>query len=166
MNKIICLVLLAVSLLVISNEVFAQDNNQPKVGISALLQDTQLDILLPIWAGSKFVIAPGISFVSTDARQDFGLGLAFRIYVRKDKAAPYFGVRFAALIFSPEFAQTTTDIIAGILAGGEYFLDKHFSFGVEAQLNSSFSDEQSNRFGNPGGVNINTGSAIFATFYF
>jgi hypothetical protein len=50
--------------------------------------------------------------------------------------------------------------------GAEYFLSDSFSFGVEAQGNLTKSDENSSRFGNPGGVNFNTGAMVSATVYF
>ena len=37
---------------------------------------------------------------------------------------------------------------------------------VEAQVNVTVSSEDSFRFGNPGGTNINTPTGIFAAFYF
>lgn len=54
----------------------------------------------------------------------------------------------------------------GIGVGGEYFLGDKFSVGVEAQLNATHSSKTSSRFGNPGGWNINTASAVLATVYF
>ena len=59
-----------------------------------------------------------------------------------------------------------TDIIGGVALGGEYFLSDHFSFGVEAQANVTRSDNQSFRFGNPGGLTLNTATAVLATVYF
>jgi hypothetical protein len=46
------------------------------------------------------------------------------------------------------------------------FFDPHFSIGVEAQMNVRSSDNDSSRFGNPGGTNFNTGSAVTANIYF
>ena len=42
----------------------------------------------------------------------------------------------------------------------------YFSIGVEGQVNAAISDDASSRFGNPGGTNINTATAVLAAFYF
>lgn len=62
--------------------------------------------------------------------------------------------------------STVTDTLFGLLFGAEYFLDQQFSVGGELQLNMTFSDKSSNRFGNPNGTNVNNGTALHATFYF
>ena len=54
----------------------------------------------------------------------------------------------------------------GMLAGGESFLNSSFSLSVEVQLNLSFSDELSDRFGNPDGTNLNTATVLSGAFYF
>lgn len=50
--------------------------------------------------------------------------------------------------------------------GAEYFFDDQLSLGIEAQLNFSKSADNSGRFGNPGGLNANTATMLFATIYF
>ncbi|NIS38770.1 hypothetical protein GWN91_06460 [Candidatus Saccharibacteria bacterium] len=151
----------------ISISLSAQEENHTKVGLSALLQDSQLDIVLPIWTSQKFALVPGVSFVSIeDGGTDIGIGLSLRNYFKETEIAPFITGRFAALISSPAEGDSTTDFVAGIGTGGEYFLHEQFSLGVEGQLNFSFSDDQSSRFGNPGGMNINTASVVFATVYF
>ena len=138
------------------------------LGLSASLQGGQLDILLPIWIGNKVVIAPAFSAVYAEgAGADLGIGFAPRFYFRMEKIAPYVGGRAAAFFSLPTGnVGNTTDWLLGLALGGEYFLDDKFSIGVEAQANFTISDEQSDRFGNPGGLAINTGTAIFASIYF
>lgn len=150
---------------------FAQEPvHRAKVGISAAVQSEQLDILIPVWLSERFVIIPSIGFVGvSDSYTDFALGFALRFnaYHHDGKAVPYGGGRVAALQFSPEGpADGATDFVFGPFLGGEYLLDDHFSFGVEAQLNITKSDDNSLRFSNPGGTNINTATAVMATFYF
>jgi hypothetical protein len=58
------------------------------------------------------------------------------------------------------------DFLAGPFFGGEYFLSKRFSVGVEAQIVLAFSDKRSARFGNPGKTNVNTATVAGATVYF
>ncbi len=139
----------------------------PKAGLSASLTSEQLDILIPIWASERFVIAPSVGFASAeDLGEEYIFGMVPRIYFKKRKLSPFLGGRFAVLIASPKDLDSTTDIVFGFGGGGEYFFDNHFSVGVEAQFNVSVSDEESGRFGNPGRTNMNTASAIFATIYF
>jgi len=174
MNKL-ALIVAVLILLSSSSQMFSQaDLNKKSFGISALVQDGQYDIMIPILLSTSAVIAPAIGIVGvSDAGTDIGLGVVTRFYLNDSKVKPFLGGRAGVMIFSPsesedsnEDSESTTDFILGFLAGGEYFLDEGFSFGVEAQLNASISDENSSRFGNPGGVNINTGAAVFATVYF
>lgn len=155
--------------------IYTQDSiEEQKFGISASIQDGQYDILLPLVFSKSFVIAPAIGIASvSDAGTDIGLGVVTRFYLNDSKVKPFLGGRAGVMIFSPSTQkgssldpESTTDFVLGFLAGGEYFLDEGFSFGVEAQLNASVSDKNSSRFGNPDGFNINTGAAVFATVYF
>lgn len=143
-----------------------------KVGLTAIVQDVQLGFNLPIWVGDKTVLAPSIDFTTAeDVGTDIGLGVGFRFYRKVEKLSPYAGIRIGALINSPSNnnalnTEQTTDWIFGPIFGGEYFLSERFSFGVEGQGNIAFSDEESNRFGNPGNVNFNLGTVFMATIYF
>jgi hypothetical protein len=138
-----------------------------KVGISASFSGDQTDVLVPIW-GAHHVIAPAVSVVHVgDAVTDFGAGLILRRNLHTEKAVPYIALRSGVLILTPKGGgDDIIDFIVGPAVGGEYFLDDHFSLSVEAQVNISFSDEHSYRFGNPDGTNVNTASVIMATFYF
>jgi hypothetical protein len=141
---------------------------RPTFGLSASLQGSQLDILAPIWATSQFVVVPSFGITSvSDAVTDLRLGIALRHLFRTGTACPYAGIRGGALILTPKHGdQRATDYVLGAMAGGEYFFDRHFSVGVEAQLNASFSNENSLRFNNPDGTNVNTATAAMVTFYF
>ena len=145
----------------------AQENKRTW-GISASIQETQLDILFPIWTGTSNIIAPSIGAIYIgDSGTDLRIGLLDRIFFNAtENIKPFVGLRAGALISLPDEGDTVTDYVIGLLGGGEYFFSENFSVGVEAQLNMSISDENSSRFGNPGGTNINTATAIFATVYF
>jgi len=150
---------------------------ESKIGLTASLQDNQLDVLLPIWLNSRLVITPAIggAWVS-DVASDVHLGLICRYNLRQGEAVPYLGIRFGTLILMPADNPSDAgmpkdnpniiDVVLGPLVGGEYFLKERFSVGVEAQINIALSNEKSRRFGNPDGTNINTATAVFATFYF
>lgn len=136
-----------------------------QVGIAASLQSLQLDFTIPIWVGDRIVVAPSVGFMSSSEHiTDIDLGAAFRAYLSKEKLSPYLGVRGAAFILTN--GSSTTDKLLGAFFGAEYFLDSHFSVGGELQLNATFSDQYSNRFGNPNGTNINNATGLYATFYF
>lgn len=157
----------AILCMVFSMNLKAQDETRTW-GISASIQQNQFDILFPIWTGGNNVIAPSIGAIYIeDSGTDLRLGLLDRIYFNTTKSLkPFLGLRAGVLFSLPDGGDNATDYIIGLLGGGEYFFSKNFSVGVEAQLNMSISDENSNRFGNPGGTNINTATAIFATIYF
>ena len=152
----------------VMDRTYSQDNTfQGKVGLSASLQASQVDILLPIWVTNRFSIAPAFGMVWADGGgSDVHLAIVPRFYFHKEKVAPYLGLKAGALIASPSKGESTTDWITGLAIGGEYFLDDYFSFGVESQLNVTISSEKSTRFGNPGKANANTAAAVFATVYF
>ncbi len=102
---------------------------------------------------------------------DIGFALAPRFYLKKEKISPYVGLKVGTLINKPSSenkidTETKIDLLGGLAFGGEYFLSDNFSFGVEIQGNLTKSDENSYRFGNPGGVNFNTSTMISATVYF
>jgi len=173
--KISYLAVVFIMVFISSTQMFSQEDlNKKSFGISALVQDGQFDIMLPFVIAKSIIVAPAIGFASvSDAATDISIGFVSRFYLNDKKVRPFLGGRAGILIFSPSKQdgssidpESTTDFILGFLAGGEYFLDEGFSFGVEAQLNASFSDKYSSRFGNPGGVNLNTGAAVFATVYF
>jgi hypothetical protein len=146
---------------------YSQDIPSPKVGLSASLQDNQFDILVPIWLGSNLSIAPSIGLIWTqDAGSDLRIALVPRFYFSKSKVSPFLGGRIGLLRATPSVGTGTTDWLLGLAMGGEYFLDNHFSFGIESQINLTISDQNSSRFGNPGKKNLNTATAIFATVYF
>ncbi len=152
---------------IVSQTVLAQEKRS--VGLSASFQGEQLDIGFPIWIGPKAVLAPAVSAVYVEgAGVDFGIGLAPRFFFKMDRLAPYLGGRAAFFLNAPsdEGAESTKDFLFGLAFGGEFFLHRQLSFGVEAQLNATISDELSSRFGNPGGFSLNTATALFASIYF
>jgi len=152
----------------VSNVMEAQDKPRAGlVGLSASFQSAQADILLPIWLSDRFSLAPAVGLTwAEDNGSDIRVGIAPRFFLTSTKVAPYIGGRVGVLIASPSNGDATTDWIGGLAFGGEYFIDDHFSVGVESQLNVTFSDTKSTRFGNPGKTNVNTGAAVFATVYF
>lgn len=141
--------------------------SEHNVGLSALLQSSQFDIQMPIWISNSLVIAPAIGLVwAEDAGSDVRLAISARYVPHREKLAPYVGLRIGMLKASPAQGTGTTDVVVGLMGGGEYFLSDQFSLGVEPQLNLTISDEKSTRFGTPGKKNLNTGAAVFATIYF
>jgi len=146
-----------------------------KVGLSGSLQGSELGISLPIWLGEKLVLAPAIGFQFAEKiGTDLSIGLAPRFYLKNEKnekLAPYFGLKLGAAINMPaskNTIDTTTkiDYIGGLAFGAEYFIADNFSLGVEAQGNCTKSDKNSDRFGNPDGLNVNTATMVSATIYF
>ena len=147
---------------------FAQDLTHCSWGISAVVNNSQADLLFPIWIGNLNTLAPSIGIVNIgDINTDISAGLVFHHYIRyNDNFSPIIGLRVGGIFESPKTGPGTSDFILGALGGGEYFFSCNFSIGIEAQLNLTFSDKLSSRFGNPGGTTFNTGSVIYATVYF
>lgn len=165
MRKIAALLILA-TLFAFSYPVLAQ---QRSWGLSASLQQGELGINVPLWLGEKFVLAPTLGLVSaSDIATDLSVGIIPKFYISTDQLSPYVALRLIGIFNSPasESENNKTDILAGIAFGGEYFFASSFSMAVEAQGNFVKSDEDSNRFGNPGGTNFNLAGAVTASIYF
>lgn len=153
-----------------SSLLYSQESK--KIGISGSIQGNQYGISIPIWLGEKFVLAPAFDLKFAEkVGTDFGVALAPRYYLKKEKISPYLGLRIGVLINNPSSennidTETKVDLLGGLAFGGEYFLSDNFSFGVEIQGNVTKSDENSNRFGNPDGISFNIGTMVSATVYF
>ncbi|KAB2881252.1 porin family protein [bacterium] len=152
-----------------TNIVFSQDQViQRKIGLSTSLQKEQLDISIPIRTSEYFVLAPSLKVIYVeDAGTEFGFGASVKRYFRNTKVAPY--VTGRASLFGLESKTDDSswlDFGFGLGLGADYFFDPNFSIGIEAQVNSTVSDKNSYRFGNPGGTNVNTATAITASIYF
>jgi hypothetical protein len=169
MKKYLNLFMVSILMIFLSaNLNFAQNLSHGSWGISAAVNNSQADLLFPIWLGNSSTIAPGIGvFGLSDIYTDLSAGLVYRYYFKSNSNfSPIIGARAGAIIGIPKTGEGTTDWVAGILGGGEYFFSGNFSVGIEAQFNLAFSDKFSTRFGNPDGTSFNTGSVIFATVYF
>ena len=130
------------------------------VGLSASFQGNQTNLTVPIWASDSIVIAPLLGIVhETDSFTTINLGVKPRFYrAMGDDFASYFGFQAILQDTSPEFGDDITNFLVGVNGGGEYFLDSHFSMGVEGQLNFLIRDNTDDR--------IATGAAITGTYYF
>lgn len=160
----------------LSSLIFAQEtteSNHPKIGLAASVQAEQFGLLVPIWLKDDLVLVPTARFNYAETiGTDFAVGLSLRDYFRDGKVRPYFTPGLAALF---SFAAdpddlledtSTLDWVLGLAIGGEYFIDPRFSFAVELGLNGYLSDENSNRFGNPDGIGVNTAAAVLVNVYF
>jgi len=126
-------------------------------GLSATLQSPQPVLIVPIWMGPKFVIAPnlGVAYVKNTGTV-LAVGLTFRVYQSTGRLVPYWGVRGGSLITMPTGGGSTSSNGAGVFYGGEFFINSRFSFAVEEQVNSTFSSP----------LTITTATALLATIHF
>lgn len=158
--------LVIVGILFCFTSVFSQERTG-KIGLSTNVQELQFDLIVPIWITKNITINPSFGFLgATKQALDISLGLGIRKYLSEDKFSPYIGLRGAGFFMKPHKGDTSSDFLTGLFLGGEYFIESRFSIGVEGQINATFSDKYSNRFGNPDGINFNTATALYATFYF
>jgi hypothetical protein len=143
-----------------------------KVGLSGTVQSSQFGILIPVWLGEKFVLAPAFDLKYAETvGTDFNVGLIARYYLKKEIVCPYIGLKAGTAFMVPSSdnywnQETKTDFMGGVAFGAEYFITDNLSFGVEAQGNFTKSGKWSNRFGNPDGLNFNTATMLSATIYF
>ncbi|MCA1761505.1 MAG: hypothetical protein ABR574_07265 [Cryomorphaceae bacterium] len=150
------------------------DETTRKFGLSASIQSDQFGILMPFWVSEKSALVPSfqLNFAET-VGLDLGFGLSFRQYLREGKMRPYLAPGFGVLVAIPdksgserEDLPNPVDFVFGFGVGGEYFFSDYFSAGVQIGLNGAVADSDSNRFGNPGGFNLNTASSVLVNVYF
>lgn len=166
--------LLVATLIVIVSASYAQTSKF--IGLSANIQGNQYGISVPLRFSESFALVPSVDLAYVqDNSTDLITGLAGRFYLRNAKLSPYLALRAGVAINMPaddfenslsEPLKNKIDLLGGIGFGGEFFLDEHFSFGVEAQGNFSKSDNNSFRFGNPDKLIFNTATMVSATIYF
>lgn len=155
-------------LMFVANIVSAQEiSEERKIGLSTSLLKEQMDISIPIFTSEYYVVAPSLKVIYVeDAGTEFGFGASVKRYFRNTKVAPFITGR--ASLFGLESKTNDAswlDFGFGFGLGADYFFDPNFSVGLEAQLNATFSDKNSNRFGNPGGTNLTTAMAVTASIY-
>ena len=149
----------------------AQDTCRRIIGISATIQTVQYGIMIPFWIGKKVSLAPAFDFQRGDKiGTDYAIGIIPKFYFSSKKLSPYFSLRGGFASFVPtkdnKSEVRTTDWIAGLAFGAEYFFDPRFSLGVELQGNFTKSDKNSMRFGNPGNWDFNLATMVSANVYF
>ncbi|MCX6249425.1 MAG: hypothetical protein NTX61_01615 [Bacteroidetes bacterium] len=162
---------LAVLLLFPAIQGNSQDTCRRIAGISATIQTTQFGIMVPIWIGNDVSIAPAFNFQWGETLgTDYSIGIVPKFYFSTKKVSPYLSLRGGFATFIPDDKNDTeirtTDYVAGIAFGAEYFFDPAFSFGVEIQGNFTKSDKNSMRFNNPGNWNFNLATMVSANIYF
>jgi hypothetical protein len=127
--------------------------------------------MVPFWITRKISFSPALDIRwGEKLATDFALGIVPRFYFSTEKLSPYIGLKAAVDFYLPADNNSTetktTDYMAGLAFGGEYFFDPRFSVGVEMQANFTKSDKNSMRFGNPGNWNFNLGTMVTANIYF
>lgn len=157
------LFLLLAAIFLATETTFAQSRPaEGAVGISASVQSSQTNIKVPIWASENIVIAPLVGITHQDDNfTQLNVGINPRFYQSLgDDFATYIGLQGILQQTSFDDNQTNdeSDFLIGASGGGEYFLDEHFSLGVEGQLNFLLNDNNSNV--------ISTATALTGTFYF
>ena len=159
-------IFLVIVFVLISNITFSQTYERSS-GISIGVQDLHLDFNIPVHLSQKTIIAPSFGIISNSSNStDISFGASLKFYLSQQKMSSFFGGRLGGITLIPEKGSNILDFLIGGFFGGEYNIDKNFSISGELQLNLTVSDESSNRFGNPGGINLNTGTFLYLTFYF
>jgi hypothetical protein len=137
---------------------FAQEKEvQRSWGLSASLQGGQSALVVPLWLGPKFVVAPNASVNHIDnVGTILGVGLALRLYQGTGRLMPYWGVRGGSTITMPSGGGSSSSNGAGVFYGGEFFINPRFSFAVEGQVNSVLTSP----------LTVATATALMATVHF
>tara|TARA_R110001599_G_scaffold84130_2_gene226829 strand:- start:259064 stop:259552 length:489 start_codon:yes stop_codon:yes gene_type:complete len=157
---------LLLSIIFISTNIFAQE--EKSWGVTANIQSSQFEFLLPIWVSETATLSPSVSFIAAqEGGSDLSFGLSPKFYLSDPvEAVPFVSFRGGAIIGIPNSGDAIVDFLAGFGGGAEYFFNSSLSVGIELQGNFTFSDEGSLRFGNPGNVNFNTATSLTASIFF
>ncbi len=143
-----------------------EPNADRGMGMGASFQGEQSDVLLQFPFSESITFGPYFRFFYAEDRGfDYGIGAFSKFYINNKKVSPFICAQLGIMISSPEVGDNLTDIIAGGGVGMDYFLDNNISIGIHAMLVVTKSDDHSSRFGNPGGVNINTSTGLTAFIY-
>lgn len=163
-------------LLILFSNLFAEpgSSNFPRIGLTASLTNSHLDIMLPIFLLETISIAPAFSYASVeDVGTDISIGALLRIYRPKDKYAPFIGLGLASLSYKPEEnndfptnSEQVNDFILSPHLGIERYIDDRFCIGISAQYNMTTTDNSSFRFGYPGKKVTNTATSLYVTLFF
>lgn len=147
-----------------------QKINSINKGLTVGIQDNQLGIMIPFYLSTRFVLSPGFQFIyASKAGVDLSIGMSTKSFFKdNDRIRPYWGLKAGLGYFNPKAINSPnqTDFVFGGAIGAEYFFNQNFSIGIEPQLNLTISDDESDRFGNPGGTGINTSTMLTANIYF
>ena len=169
------LILTAIIVLLISKPLSAQEEEQKEerfIGISATIQQGQWGLQFPIWFSKDFSLAPSIAILASEGNgKDYSLSFNPRYYFKNESVSPFLSARAGIIYNVPPkdlrpFRDTYADFVTGFGFGIDYFFKPKFSVGVEAQGNFTKSDENSQRFGNPGGWNFNTAAVVSVSIYY
>ncbi|MBN1398731.1 MAG: hypothetical protein JXA06_11935 [Bacteroidetes bacterium] len=167
MNTLIRFGFLLTAFIIIFNSAFCQETSSRIAGISASLQNEQLEILVPFWFGKYVTIAPAFGMMwREDVGSDLRIALVPRFYLTREDVSPFVEAKFGVQMNIPVTGENRTDLIGGLAGGCEYFINRYVSVGIEAQINAIILDKASVQTGGPGRTSINTGTAIFGTIYF
>jgi len=119
-----------------------------QAGISLTAAEVTPMFMGRFWVSDNVTLEPelGITQVSLGDSDDGdatrfipGLGLAFHLRPGQE-FRPYFGFRFNFDMLSAN-DETYTDVAMGLVFGGEYFFDRHFSVSGEYQMAIVMTDE-------------------------
>lgn len=161
------ILLILITVLTITDLSAKDEKSSKSIALGASFQGLQTDILCQFWLTDNATAGPFIRYIyAENIASELGIGMFGKIYFYKQKVAPFFGWQLGIIEGIPKTGDNTTDILLGLGIGGDYFIDGNFSVGIQASLNIVKSDKNSTRFGNPGGININTSSALTAFIYF
>jgi len=139
--------LLALITLILTTNLFAQQDRAGKIGIGYTGNFTSETnaITTVIWISDVYTIEPqfGFNSINIDNGNDasaYRIGVGALYYIGNAKVLPYIGLRINAAIASV-VNKTYTDMTYSAVFGGDYFVSDWFSVGAELRLNYGKTDK-------------------------
>ena len=96
-------------------------------GVTASIQSSQFEFLLPIWVSETATFSPSISYIAAqDGGSDLSLGVSPKFYLSEPvEAVPFISVRGGAIIGFPNSGDAIVDFLVGVGGGAEYFFNQN-----------------------------------------
>lgn len=149
-----------------------QNPTHGKYGLTGMISDSHLDILIPMFLNESFYVAPAFGYADVeDVGSEYSLGIMLRGYTFKNDIASFIGLTYSAIKYVPnknnEFSsgESQLDYLIGPHLGLEKYFGPNFCIGIMGQVNFTKTDKNSYRLGYPDKSYVNTATSVYLTIY-
>ena len=166
MKQILVATIICIIIMFTVSHAYSEELEYPLYGISASFNGSLL-LSVPIWLDQSITISPGTSLRHLDrSHQEITIELALKYNFREYPAFPFLGVFSQANNYRYFNNERAWGYTVGILSGGEYFLNKHFSLMAQFSIASNYIPKMEYYSDILSKTRVETYSQILGSFYF